>query len=114
MLRGAKKYMVIRNVEIGFRKAIEHFSKELLEFAKLSGPTADVACDKCPEELDIHHMALNHGWIKKLLNGLTPEELEVKRNEVKKPKDPRNVVKKRRSSIDLTKHQSKKSKTSFK
>ena len=77
---------------------LTHIEK-LYEFAKLSGPTADVACDKCPEELDIHHMALNHGWMKKLLKGLTPEELEVKRNEVQKPKDPRNLVKKRRSDV---------------
>ena len=80
------------------RHTLDHFIKELKEYATLSGPTNDAACENCPAELDIKHMALDHGWLDQILSCLTDEALEAKRREFK---DPR-LNRKRRSSIDLT------------
>ena len=62
---------------------------------------------------DLHHMALEHGWLEKILSCLKPQDIEEKRKEFepKKDKDPR-VIRKRTSSIDLT-QQSKRSKKTF-
>ena len=62
---------------------------------------------------DLHHMALEHGWLEKILSCLTDQEIEAKKKEFepKKVKDPR-VIRKRTSSIDLT-QQSKRSKKTF-
>ena len=58
-------------------------------------------------------MALEHGWLEKILSCLTPQEIEAKKKEFepKKDKDP-HVIRKRTSSIDLT-QQSKRSKKTF-
>ena len=63
-------------------------------------------------------MALDHGWLEKILSCLKPQDIEKKRKEFepkkdepKKDKDPR-VIRKRTSSIDLT-QQSKRSKKTF-
>ena len=68
-------------------------------------------------------MALDHGWLEKILSCLKPQDIEAKRKEFepkkdepkkdepKKDKDPR-VIRKRTSSIDLT-QQSKRSKKTF-
>jgi len=95
------------------RHLVDHFLTELNLFASLSGPAMDEACEKCPAELDLHHMALEHGWLEKILSCLTDKEFEAKRKEFepKKDKDPR-VIRKRTSSIDLT-QQSKRSKKTF-
>ena len=73
--------------------------KEILELALNK-------CQKCPEKLNSEHLALEHGWLDEILKNT--ELIDKKRSEL--VINGNGSIKKRRSSIDLTKKHAKRSK----
>ena len=73
--------------------------KEILELALNK-------CQKCPEKLNSEHLALEHGWLDEILKNT--ELIDKKRSEL--VINGNGSIKKRRSSIDLTKKHAKRTK----
>ena len=69
------------------RHLVDHFLPELNLFATLIEPSMVEACGKCPPQLDLYHMALEHGWLEKTLSCLRHQDIEAKKKEFKPKKD---------------------------
>ena len=76
------------------RHCVEHYLDQLKDMVKL-GLQNDQACDNCPAEFDIYHLALEHNHLEILISDITM--LEMKRSDFQE-----RTKRKRRSSIDLT------------
>ena len=82
------------------KHAMEHFELELKELVK-DREFNDAACPNCPFELALDHLALEHGWIDKLLND-QPMIVEKRKEYFENHALPKILNRKRRSSVDLT------------
>ena len=82
-----------------FSQELDDNLKEILELALNK-------CQKCPEKLNSEHLALEHGWLDEILKNT--EIIDQKRSEF--VINGNGNVKKRRSSIDLTKNHAKRTK----
>ena len=85
------------------KHAMIHFEEEIK--AIVNDQTFGDACPNCPYELDLNHLALDHGWIDKLLN----DQITIGEKRLVHFSSPISAVpakiletRKRRPSVDLT------------